>query len=60
MKRRTHLSPVKSHSQTSEPKDNLNPTELKALKTLRSDTNISPKKADKRTTAVVINIEDKI
>ena len=42
------------------PKDNLKPTECEALKALKRDTNINLKKADKGTTTVVPNIEDKI
>ena len=42
------------------PKDNLNPAEREALKALKRDTNINLKKADKGTTTVVLNIEDKI
>ena len=42
------------------PKDNLNPTERETLKALKRDTNINLKKADKGTTTVVLNIEDKI
>ena len=42
------------------PKDNLNPAEREALKALKLDTNINLKKADKETTTVVLNIEDKI
>jgi len=40
------------------PKDN--PAERKALNALKRDTNINLKTADKGTTAVVLNIEDKI
>ena len=42
------------------PKDNLNPAEGETLNTLKRDTNINLKKADKGTTSVVLNIEDKI
>ena len=42
------------------PKDNLNPAERETLNTLKRDTNINLKKADKGTTSVVLNIEDKI
>ena len=42
------------------PKDNLNPAERETLNTLKGDTNINLKKADKGTTTVVLNIEDKI
>jgi len=41
-------------------KDNLNPTERDALNALKRDTNMNFKKADKGTTTVVLNIEDKI
>jgi len=47
-------------TRTQNPKDNLNPTEREALKALKRDTNINLKKADKGTTIVVLNIEDKI
>ena len=42
------------------PKDNLNPAERETLNTLKRDTNINLKKADKGTLSVVLNIEDKI
>ena len=42
------------------PKDNLNPAERETLNALKRDTNINLKKADKGTTSVVLNIEDKI
>ena len=42
------------------PKDNLNPAEGETLNTLKRDTNINLKKADKGTTSVVLNIDDKI
>ena len=42
------------------PKDNLNPAERETLNTLKRDTNINLKKADKGTTSVVLNIEDKV
>ena len=42
------------------PKDNLNPAERETLNTLKRDTNSNLKKADKGTTSVVLNIEDKI
>ena len=42
------------------PKDNLNPAERQTLKALKRDNNINLKKADKGTTSVVLNIEDKI
>ena len=42
------------------PKDNLNPAERETLNALKHDTNINLKKADKGTTSVVLNIEDKI
>ena len=42
------------------PKENLNPAERETLNTLKRDTNINLKKADKGTTSVVLNIEDKI
>ena len=51
---------MRSHGQNSEPKDNLNPAEREALKALKRDTNINLEKVDKRTTSVVLNIEDKI
>ena len=42
------------------PRDNLTKGERKALKNLGTDTKINLKKADKGTTTVIINIEDKI
>ena len=42
------------------PEDNLNSAERDALNALKRDTNINLKKADKGTTTVVLNIEDKI
>jgi len=48
---------VRPHGQNSKPKNNLNPAEREALKALKRDTNINLKKADKRTTSVVLNID---
>ena len=42
------------------PKNNLPPAERKALKALKGDTEINIKKADKGTTTVVMNTQDKI
>ena len=42
------------------PKDNLTPAERETLNTQKRDTNINFKKADKGTTSVVLNIEDKV
>ncbi|XP_044176756.1 uncharacterized protein LOC122959498 [Acropora millepora] len=42
------------------PKNNLSPAERKALKALKGDTEINIKKADKGTTTVVMNTQDKI
>ena len=42
------------------PKDNLNPAERETLKSLKRDTNINLKKADKGTTSVVLNMRTKL
>ena len=46
--------------QLKKPKNNLPPAEREALKALKRDNEINLKKADKGTTTVVINIQDKI
>ena len=59
----SYLEEVKIKLAELEPKnlkDNLNPAERETLNTLKRDTNINLKKADKGTTSVVLNIEDKI
>ena len=57
------LSPVRSHGQTAKfkiPSQRIILIPLNARQALKRDTNISLKKADKGTTPVALNIEDKI
>ena len=49
-----------AETQFTKPKNNLSYAEQKAVETLRKNTNINLKKADKGTRTVVLNTEDKI
>ena len=59
----SYLEEVKSdlaEIEITKPKNNLPPTEREALRALKRDTEINLKKADKGTTTVVMNTQDKI